>query len=113
MKNSYSFSPFLSLIYINLLLIFYGEVKGPKPPDVPNFIGARGPKPSYFLQGGEVGSFPCDKALFDRYKAGELKDYTEADFDASFNSKLYWGKRAEALLLSGKTIHNNRINRIS
>ena len=38
-------------------------------------------------QGGEVGSFPCDKALFDRYKAGELKDYTEADFDASFNDR--------------------------
>lgn len=38
-------------------------------------------------QGGEVGSVPCEKALFDRYKAGELKDYTEADFDASFNDR--------------------------
>ena len=38
-------------------------------------------------QGGEVGSVPCNKELFDMYTSGQIKDFTEVEFDANFNDR--------------------------
>lgn len=57
-----------------------------------DYVSTRTGQPGTFFniavkQGGEVGQIPCEKALYEKYMSGELKDFMQAGFDGVFNDR--------------------------